>query len=367
MTELAVLGAGAGGTAAVVELCSLGHSVRLWNRSSDVLGAIELNGGVGYEGLLGAGRVAPQIITSNLGKAIHGVACVLVCVPTFAHADIAHALADADIGSIPVVLNPGHTGGALEFCAVFRSRGLAPPPTAELSTLTYIARKTGPERVRITGVAKRVRVACLPGGQSAVAAAMMLYTSAKPARDVLETSLANVNMVLHPPGAVLGAAWIEASAGDFRFYVDGVTPGVARVMEALDEERRAVAASFGHDLPTLVGEMAAIGTADVSAAASGDFVHAIRGGEVNRNIRAPESLEHRYYLEDFGYGLLPFIVLAEIAGLEVPISASLMRIGAGLVEANLYEGGRTAERMGIAGLDLRGLLSMLRPDAGGSS
>ena len=367
MTKVAVLGAGAGGTAAVVELTLLGHSLRLWNRSPEVLGAIELNGGVGYDGLLGAGRVAPQFITSDLGEAIHGVDSVLVCVPTFAHADIAHALADADIGSIPVVLNPGHTGGALEFCAVFRSRGLAPPPTAELSTLTYIARKTGSERVTITGVAKLVRVACLPGGQSAVTTAKTLYKSAKPARDVLETSLANVNLVLHPPGAVLGAAWIEASAGDFRFYVDGVTPGVARVMKALDEERRAVATRFGHDLPSLVGEMAAIGTADASAAASGDFVDAIRGGEANRNIRAPDSLGHRYYVEDFGYGLLPFIVLAEIAGVDVPIAFSLMRIGAGLVEANLCEDGRTAERMGIAGLDRRGLLAMLRQDADESS
>ena len=81
--------------------------------------------------------------------------------------------------------------------------------------------------------------------------------------DVLACDLANVNMVLHVPGALLAAAWVEATRGDFTFYVQGMTPGVARVMQSLDEERRAVARAFGHDLPPLVAEMQAIGTVEV--------------------------------------------------------------------------------------------------------
>ena len=68
-----------------------------------------------------------------------------------------------------------------------------------------------------------------------------LYPAAIPEGDVLATSLANVNLVLHTPGAILSAAWVEATGGDFRFYVDAMTPGVVRVIEALDRERRAVA------------------------------------------------------------------------------------------------------------------------------
>ena len=67
-------------------------------------------------------------------------------------------------------------------------------------------------------------------------------------------------MVLHCPGAVLGAAWVEAKRGDFTFYVEGMTAGVARVMAKLDAERQAVAAAFGHALHSLVEEMQAIGT-----------------------------------------------------------------------------------------------------------
>ena len=165
-----------------------------------------------------------------------------------------------------------------------------------------------------------MRLAALPGGTAALEAAQALFASAKPMRDVLACDLANVNMVLHVPGAVLAAAWVEATRGDFTFYVQGMTPGVARVMQALDDERRAVARAFGHDLPPLVAEMQAIGTVESSVGDVDDLVAAIAAGEANRRIKAPDSLEHRYYREDFGHGLLPFTVLAAIAAVAVPIA-----------------------------------------------
>ena len=93
-----------------------------------------------------------------------------------------------------------------------------------------------------------------------------------------------------------------------------MTPGVARVMRALDDERRAVARAFGHDLPSLVAEMQAIGTVEPSVRDLDDLAAAIASGEANRRIKAPDSLAHRYYREDFGHGLLPFTALAAIAG-----------------------------------------------------
>ena len=200
----------------------------------------------------------------------------------------------------------------------------------------------------------------MPGGKAAADAAQALFASAKIEPDVLACDLANVNMVLHSPGAVLGAAWVEATRGDFTFYVQGMTPGVARVMRALDDERRAVARAFGHELPSLIEEMQAIGTVEASVRDVDDFVAAISSGEANRRIKAPDSLQHRYYREDFGHGLLPFTALAAIAGVDVPVAASLLRIGAKPCWASiLHADGRTAERMGIAGLDRNGLLKLV--------
>jgi opine dehydrogenase len=358
MSKVAVVGAGAGGAAAVAELVAAGHDVRLWGRSPETLAAFQEQGGVSYEGVLGSGLARPKLMTSDLCEAIDAADVILVCLPTFAHADVARALSRAGT-KVPVVLNPGHTGGALEFQHTFQALGAEPPPIAEFSTLTYVARKYASGCVTITGAASNVRLAALPDGDAALTAARTLFRSAVVMPDVLGCDLANVNMVLHVPGAVLAAAWIEATDGDFTFYVSGMTPGVARVMRVLDDERRAVARAFGHVLPSIVLEMQAIGTVEASVRDADDLAGAIAAGEANRQIKAPGSLGHRYYREDFGYGLLPFVVLASIAGVDVPIATSLLQIGQTLLGADFAAEGRTAERMGIAGLDRDGLLTLV--------
>jgi opine dehydrogenase len=359
--RVTILGAGAGGAAAAAELANAGHEVALWNRSPATLKPFQRIGGIEYAGVLGQGIAHPRRITDDLAVALKDTEAVVCTLPTFAHAAVAAGLAQSGMKpGVPVILNPGHTGGALEFRRVLAAAGDGRSPIAEFSTLTYVARKLEPQRVTVTGRAKQVRAAALPGGERALAVARELFACASPVRDVLAADLSNVNMVLHPPGAVLGAAWIEAKAGEFTFYVEGMTPGVARVMQALDAERRAVARAFGHELPNLIEEMRLIGTVEAGVENVDDFAAAITGGEANRRIKAPGSLAHRYYLEDFGHGLLPFMVFATIAGVAVPVAESLFTLAVALTGTDYRKGGRTAEAMGIEGLDGDGLIAKVR-------
>lgn len=358
MSTVAVLGAGAGGLSAVVELTLAGHEVRLWNRRASTLEPYLAAGAVRYEGVLGEGVVTPALMTNELPEAIKGVDVLVVSVPALAHEGIFEALAATDTTLPPVVLNPGHTGGALHARAVFGRRGRSLPPVAELSTLTYVARTASEALVRTTGRAQRVRGACLPAGDAALRWAETLFPGVVADRDVLATSLSNINLALHPPGAVLAAAWSEATHGDYRFYVDAMTPGVARVLTRLDEERRSVARAFGHELPTLIDEMAQVGTVDPQAAARGDVVAAIQGGQANRSIKGPDSLEHRYYREDLPFGLLPFTVLADIAGVRVGTAEALLELGstaAGLEPSS----GLDRTRLGLDGCELDDVLTLV--------
>src|SRR5579871_6609001 len=155
MRKVAVLGAGAGGAATVAELTAAGHEVSLWGRSAETLAPFLAQGGVAYDGALGRGLARPHLITDDLAKATAAADVVVVCVPSFAHVDIATALAAGGAKDLPVVLNPGHTGGALEFRRASQTQD-ADPPIAEFSTLTYVARKYAPGCVTITGLAKSV-------------------------------------------------------------------------------------------------------------------------------------------------------------------------------------------------------------------
>src|SRR5262249_26232883 len=158
--------------------------------------------------VIGFGLAKPSLMTCDLAEATDRADLVLICVPTLAHQNVAHALA-RNRSSVPIVLNPGHTGGALEVRQTFIANACDPPAIAEFSTLTYVARKYTPARVTVTGKAKSIRLAAMPGGEKAAELAKLLFSGAKRVSDVLASGLANVNMVLHIPGAVLGAAWAE--------------------------------------------------------------------------------------------------------------------------------------------------------------
>jgi opine dehydrogenase len=356
--RIAVLGAGGGGASAVVELGLAGYDIRLWNRSADGLAGFVAAGGVCYKGVFGDGMM-PVAMTTDIAVAAHGADVLLVCLPTTAHAGLADILIAAEIHDIPIVLNPGHTGGAMAVAQIFATADVAPPPIAEMSTLTYVARRPQPGLVDISGMAKSVIIAALPGGEAALAAGQALYPAARRAQSVIASSLANVNMVLHPPGAILGASWVEASGGDFTFYVEGMTDGVARVIAALDAERLAVAAAFGIALPTLFDEMQAIGTIEAGARREDGLAAAIRGGVANARIKAPDSLAHRYFREDLWFGLQPFLAFAGVAQMPVPTAAALFALGRTLVGDPAMEPGRTAAAMGFAGLNKDQLLAKI--------
>jgi opine dehydrogenase len=314
-------------------------------------------GAVRYTGVLGTGEVNAGLVTSDLAEALEGVTGAVVSLPGFLHPQLFTDLARLRC-EVPVVLSPGHTGGALHFRNVFSRLGVPACPVAELSTLPYVCRaKDG--AVAVTGRGMQVRCGSLPGHEQASKLAAELFGNTVNFTDVLASSLSNVNLVLHPPGAVAAAAWVEATRGDFTFYVEAMTPGVSRVIDALDAERREVARLFGHCLPCLVEEMSLIGTVPSGAAAPGCTAEAIKAGEANRNIKAPGSLAHRYYKEDFAFGLAPFLALAAVAGARAPVAESLLALG-NLLAGDEMPSALDAEALGISGLSHAALVSLVR-------
>ena len=369
MTAIVVMGGGAGGMAATVDLTLRGFQVIWWRRTVPQPPPSGFR--LAYRGVCGDG-VMPVTCTDDLAAAIEGAAGVLVCLPSTAHRHIARLLAQVGCEA-PVVLAPGHLGGALEVAKVMRDAGVTRlPPVAEASTLPYTVRAFAVEEdsrqdyqgsqwvVNITGAASRMLVGRLPDGEAALALAVQLYPGAVELPDVLAVGLAEVNMVLHPPGSILGAAWVEATGGDFRFYVDGMTSGVASVMEKLDKERLAVAKAFGYRLGSLMEEMSAIGTVEPDADLN-DLQGAISSGSANARIMAPDSLGHRYYTEDFGYGLLPLAELGKVAGVNTPVAEALLNLASAAGLENAIAGGRTLQRLGLDGLSVEEILSSIRP------
>ena len=350
MATVAVLGGGNGGFAAAAHLYSLGHRVQLFNRSPETIQAIQEAGGVAYSGVIGDGFAPIAVITTDLAEALAAAKLVMICLPALAFEKVATGLAPLLDGSRPILLNPGNTGGALAFRQLLISAGCRViPPIAETNTLTYICRKRGEDTVYISSVVRNVRFAALPTSVTGELTTLVreFYSTLRPVANVLHTSLSNVNAVLHPPGIVLSAAWIEHSGGDFRYYYDAGTPAVAQVMADLDRERLAIGAAWNIALEPFPSLFADIGSTSPEAGASGSFLRMLRESEPNKFIKAPSSLDSRYLHEDIPFGLVPMSELGRVVGVSTPVMDALITLTSSMNRIGYRESGWTLERLGL--------------------
>lgn len=347
-----VVGAGHGGKAMAAHLALMGFPVTLYNRTPENIAAIKARGGIDLEsfegGPRGFGRLAN--VTSDMAEALAEADIVMVVVPSTAHADIARTAAPHLRDGQIVVLNPGRTGGALEFVKVLRDCGCdADVTVAEAETLIYASRSEGPAQARIFGIKEAVPIAALPATRTrrVLEALAPAYPQFIDGISVLHTGLNNMGAIFHPTLTILNAGRIESTGGDFQFYIEGVTPSVARVLEVLDRERVTVAAALG------IRARTALEWLKMAYDATGaDLYEAIHNQPGYYGIKAPPTLNHRYITEDVPASLVPIAALGERYGVSVRAMDSIIRLACIIHRTDYWRRGRTLERMGIEGMSV---------------
>jgi opine dehydrogenase len=286
-----------------------------------------------------------QVVTDDLRVALAEAELVMICVPAYAHAEMATACAPHLRDGQTVVLNPGRTFGALEFLLALQAAECPADVTvAEAATFVMTSRTTGPAQSRVSRVKAAVPVAAVPAARTSAVLDVLTpwYPQFTPARSALQTSFGNVGAVIHPTIALLNAARIENEQGQFGFYTDGISPGVSRVLSAVDRERRAVAALLGVEImPLETWLTTAYGVTGT------DLFEAIQANVGYRGIASPGTLEHRYILEDVPMSLVPVASAGRAFGLRTRGAEALIML-AGLVhDTNYWRKGRTLERLGL--------------------
>ena len=176
----------------------------------------------------------------------------MVVTPSSAHADVAAACAAHLSDGQIVVLNPGRTCGAIEFTKVLRDNGCTADVTvAETGTFIYASRSDGPAQARIFRIKEAVPLAALPASRTprVLETLCTAYPQFIDGGNVLKTSLDNMGAIFHPALTLLNAGWIEATHGNFQFYVDGVTPSVARAARNTGPRAHHRGRCIGHPRP----------------------------------------------------------------------------------------------------------------------
>ena len=356
--KIAIVGAGNGGKTSAVDLALQKKNVRLFEfpeyqaNVQEILKTrtLEATGAV-------TGRATLESVTSDLAEAAKGVDTILVCTQALSHDRTARELAPLVQPDQLVILNPGSTGGTLQFARIFRELGLKKLPTlVETSTLTYGCRAKG-ATVNVTVKVGRVVYGSLPGTAISKIGPDLesLYPGLVRGASVLEAGLNNANPIIHPPITILNAARIEREGSKMLFYGDGLSPMVARLIQKLDEERMALLKALGYP-----AQPDPVTSVEQGYASSTDYYECYGKGPGYRNFPSPDTLDNRYFHEDIGMGLVMFCSLGKLLNVPTPACEVIVRMGEILTGRSYFAKGlRTVEALGLAGLSLEGLKTFL--------
>ena len=352
MTDLvvAIVGAGIGGTEMAGYLGLHGTRVRVHDIRKDAVGGIRDRGGLEVSGIA-TGFARVERATTDLAEAVDGATLIAVTTLNNDHQAVARQLATLLRDGQVVCLIPGYVGGSLEFRRALAAAGCrAAIKLGEMDNFPFTGAVLGPAAARVASLKRQLQVAALPAADGA--AVFNVVKRALPpvtlARNVLQTGLATMNPVLHVPGMLGNQGRLDAGER-FQFYGAGITPSVARVVEALDAERVALARAFGVEMPTVRGWLAR--TYGLDGPELYPLIQRLHH-EIFKDSPAPGSLDARYVTEDVPYGLVPIVELGRLASVPTPVAHALTVLASAALGRDFIKEGRTLERMGLEGRTL---------------
>jgi opine dehydrogenase len=350
--NITVIGAGHGGKAMAAHLGLMGFPTTLYNRTPDNIAAIKQLKGIDLSsfdgGPKGMGKL--KCVTSNIAEALENANLIMVVVPSSAHVDVATACAPYLKDGQIIVLHPGRTCGAIEFAKTLRDLECKADITvSEAETFIYASRSDGPAQSRIFRIKEAIPIAALPATRNQLVLDTIheAYPEFIDGGNVLQTGLNNMGAIFHPALTILNTGRIESTHGDYQFYIDGVTPSVARILEALDRERVTVASSLG------IRARTALEWLKLSYDATGeDLNEAIHNQPGYYGIKAPPTLNHRYIFEDVPMSLVPIASLGQRYGVSVRAMDSIIRLSSIIHRTDYWRRGRTIDKLGIDNLSV---------------
>ena len=350
MVRVAVLGGGHGAHAVAGVLALKGHKVTIVGADpvdADRINAIRGKGGVELEGVVkGFGRVEDATLSVEAG--VRGREYVLVVVPAFAHENFLPKLANVLDASQKVLIIPDNWG-SLRLLRMLKDLKRSPPALiGGTASLPFACRLSGPARVNVFGVkdAGTVPLATIPSLKTRefVSVLREIFYEFTGARNILEVVLNNINFPIHPVVTLLNLGRAEYTKGDFDFYGEGVTPSVAKIMEAVDAERRAVGRALGLELPSLYELVSFMYKS--SGLKGKDLYELLSTSPVHTRTKGPDSIHHRYVTEDVPYGLVPIASLCEHLGIPCPTTRAIVHLYSVALGRDLMVEGINVEKLG---------------------
>lgn len=346
------------GAAMAGDLALGGHDVRLAleGAETDILEAVRAAGGVNLSvpadrTLTGSnGLGTPRLLTGDPVEAVIGADLVVLDVEAGdIEARAAAIVPHLENGQVLYVNTHGYWP-ALRLAPALRAADKIGVTVIEGMAPNISAKRTGAE-VTNYFLRRDVPIAVFPANRAPEVQRFLplLLGSWELCRDVIETNLENINLLVHPAMALLNVGYFdraEAAGETVSFYGTGNTVNAGRLAESLDAERPAVCEAYGVRFRSLVEHIHRL------YGGTGDTVHdAVKESPVYQNSSGlPSDIWRAWMADDVPLAHVPFVQLAESAGVPAPLHRGFVDILDALLGTNSWQDGLTLERLGLSGL-----------------
>jgi opine dehydrogenase len=338
--RVAVIGAGNGGHAMAAHLTVEGHEAVLFSRTASKIEDVERQGGIVMHGAGADGLVPIAGATSDIAAAIADAEIIVSTVPGMVQPDYVELLVPHIRPEQALWFCPGNTMSLIAR-PLLAAAGKEDVLLIESNTLTYAVRKTAPASVKVTYLLL-ARCAAFPARRNEEAMGLVRRLYPLPAApNVLDTTLNNVNPMIHVVPSLLNMGSIDAREGLFSIYGEGMTESVLRTMGALDAERLALLEHLGLDAMRLDELYEELGTGPIYRESMG--------------VGAADRYEPRFLSEDVPVGLVTMASLAREHGTPAGLIEALIEIACIIDQVDYRSMGRTSAELGLEGMSVERL------------
>ena len=355
MKKVAIIGGGNGAITMAADLNSRGYQINMYEQPEFIgkLSNLRENKTIRVTGVIDV-TAKIEMLTDNMAQAIEGVKYILIVTPSYAHEAIAEKFKGVVKKDQVLVLYPGAFGAL-----VFRNLlGDECPVIAESNNLPYDTRLKGEALAFCSGI-NPINMSFFPAdAKDAYFEDINDFIPIQYCyRDVLECGLSLVNPALHSGACGVNIGMIEQpSRGGYHMY-EHFTPGCAKLEVALDQERTAIGRALGYELRPIE---------DFAGKPAGHQItwkelYMQMHGDVSLTaISGPNDIWNRYLTEDCPNGLVPWVAVAELCGVETPTMRAIITIYSHIHERDWWNVGRKLDRLGLDGMTKEQVLEYVK-------
>lgn len=337
--SVGVIGFGNSAHALGSYLASKGHSVSFLTRSVDdkersisSFGAFE-------------SQFEPVTISTDWEQVVSGCDTIFIATVATAYREIAERLAPSLRADQVVILFSSKLGGVLEFKKALKEAGGADCSVIETDAL-FACRLQPGNKVWVRGVKKwNLYTGCCP--QSTRECGQRLtefFPDLLPADNFIHRGLTDFGALTHSLNMIVNMNAIDRQE-EYSFYYEGFTPRTIKLLEQMEDEFNQVASRYG---TSLIPAKELLNKYYGSSTRS--LYDALTSVPNYKYSKSPNTLNHRYLIEDVGCTLIPLKELAELAGVKIPLVDSVICMAGILTETDFAREGRTLEKLGLGGL-----------------